>query len=281
MCKLKTVIIMMDLGFLKDVKLEVVKKAASVTRTTTPKLPVDADLRVFGSGRVYPSAAFAEEYKLEFLPKETLEGADAPTVVVGNGLDIFSSKKWGMIMGKLPQELVFVAAVAKSLPKVDMWASTKYEVETNTPKASVFLQGASTFSKNVLVDMLADVYGISWGQVEYVDFSVSRENVISSENGIYHLPKIVSTGKHAGEDTYVRRENLTICPLVIVHEEPKAVAEVKEVANMDKAINKADEMFTTADVTDTADQEGLESNTEPTEEAGEDWAAKLGAPVNE
>jgi hypothetical protein len=207
----------MDLSFLKDVKLEVVKKAAPKAKTSTPKLPTESDLRVFGSGRVYPSEAFAKEYELEFQPKIALVEGEEPTVIVGNGLDIFSSEKWGMIMGKLPQELVFVTAVPKSAAKVDMWASTKYDADNNLPKASVFLQGASTFSKEVLVPMLAAVYGIDWATVEYVDFTIARDTVIASENGIYHLPKVVSTGQHKGEDTYIRRENLSICPLVVSH----------------------------------------------------------------
>lgn len=257
--------IMIDLSFLSDVKLEVVKKTAATTRTSTPKLPVDADLRVFSNGRVYPSAAFAKEFNLEFQTKGTLEGADEPTVIVGNGLDVFSSKKWGMIMGKLPQELVFVAAVAKSLPKVDMWASTKYDKETGVPGNSVFTQGASTFSKNVLVDMLADIYGIVWADVEYVDFTVSRENVISSENGIYHLPKVVSTGKHKGEDTYVRRENLTICPLVVSHTELKIAKVEAETSNLDIALNTEQDT-----AVDGAQEEAPE----------EDWAGKLGQPTD-
>ena len=139
---------MMDLSFLDDVKLEVVKSTSKV-KTATPKLPVEADLRVFSSGRVYPSEAFAAEFNLEFQTKEAVEGTSTPTIVVGNGLDIFSSKRWGMIAGKLPQDLIFIAAVSKALPKVDMWASTKYDKITGEPGNSVFTQGASTFSKAV------------------------------------------------------------------------------------------------------------------------------------
>jgi hypothetical protein len=233
----------MDLSFLKDVKLEVVIKATPKQKISTPKLPTEADLRVFSNGKVYPSEAFAKEYDLEFKPKVTLaevaaEGEE-PTVIVGNGLDIFTSKKWGMIMGQLPTELVFVTAVPKSAAKVDLWASTKYDGDTNTPKASVFLQGVSTFSREVLVPMLADIYEIDWETAEYVDFNVSREDIVASENSIYHLPKVVSTGQHKGEDTYVRRENLTICPLIVVHTELKAVVEPVEKASMDEAMSKS------------------------------------------
>jgi hypothetical protein len=270
----------MDLSFLKDVKLEVVKKVAPKAKTSVPKLPTDADLRVFPSGRVYPSVAFAAEYELEFVPKIALVEGEEPTVIVGNGLDIFSSKKWGMIMGKLPEELVFITAVPKSAAKVDLWASTKYDVDNNLPKASVFLQGASTFSKDILVPMLADIYAINWAEVEFVDFKIARDMVIPSENGIYHLPKVVSTGQHKGEDTYIRRENLTICPLVVEHVE---VADVKvdPKSNLDKAIgdgNKAGEMFTMGE--EIAKDEAKDETTETeagTVDPGDDWATKLGA----
>ena len=254
---------MMDLSFLKDVKLEVVKKATPKVKTSVPKLPTEADLRVFPSGRVYPSEAFAAEYDLEFKPKVALVEGEEPTVIVGNGFDIFSSEKWGMLMGKMPQELVFVAAVPKSAAKVDLWASTKYDADTNTPKASVFLQGASTFSKDVLVPMLASVYGIDWNTVEFVDFTISRENTVASENNIYHLPKIVSNGKYKGDDTYIRRENLTICPLVVSYTELKEVGDAVAVNPMDAAMstdNKADSLFK-----------------EEAQVPSEDWAASLGA----
>lgn len=242
----------MNLDFLKDVKLEVVKKTASKARTTVVKLPVEADLRVFSNGKVFPSESFATKYELEYQPKANIaeEGKEPNLVVVGNGLDVFSSKDWGMIAGKLPQDLLFCCAVPKSSAKVDMWASTKYD-ENDVPKASVFTQGAATFGKKQLLPMISDTYGVDWETVDYVDMTVSIDNVITSENGIYHLPKIVSGGAHQGEQTYIRRENLTICPLVVVHTENKVIPEQAEKPSLDKAL-------------------------EPTEEAGEDWAAKLG-----
>jgi len=252
----------MDLSFLKDVKLEAIKTATAKVRTIVPKLPVEADLRLFANGTVFPSEAFATEFDLEFRTKSN-------DVVLGNGLDIIPSTKWGMIQGKLPIDLVFIAAVPKVAAKVDLWASTKYD-ETGEPKASVFTQGMSTFSKAVLLPMLTEIYDIDWDVAEYVDFSVVRDQVISNETGIYHLPKVVSTGQHKGEDTYIRRENLTICPLIVADIKEKDAVEPK--ANLDEALNKADSMFTKEDATDT----------EVTEDGdpGEDWANKLGAKVS-
>lgn len=205
----------MDLSFLSNVKLEVVKPAGINKREAAPKLPTDADLRVFANGKVFPSEAFAAKYDLEFQPRIQGGTLEKPTYTTpGNGLDVFSSKKWGMIMGQLPTELIFCTVVPKSSPKVDMFAATKYNAD-NTPIASVFTQGASVFSKDVLVPMIADIYGINWDAVEYVDLVVATDNPLVSPNGVYHLPKVVSSGPLKGEDTYIRRENLTICPLLI------------------------------------------------------------------
>jgi hypothetical protein len=251
----------MDVSFLKDIKLEPVSKAAPKTRVSVATLPEVGDLRVFKNGKVYPSEAFATEFNLEFQPKVNIasEGEEPVFDVVGNGLDIFSSTNWGMIKGKLPQEVMFLAAVPKTDAKVDMWASTKYD-DDNNPKASVFTQGANTFSKDRLLPMLTEIYGIDWDKVDYVDMEVVRDTPIVSESGIYLLPKVVSTGSKKGEATYIRRENLTVCPLVIAStkfsEEP-AIAD-KDVISEVKAKDPI------ADVKGTIDP-------------GDDWATKLGS----
>jgi hypothetical protein len=274
----------MDLSFLQDVKLEAVSKDAPRTRTVLPTLPETADLRVFKNGKVYPSLAFAEEFKLEFEAKVNIasEGEEPVMEVVGNGLDIFSSLDWGMIKGKLPVELLFLCAVPKSDAKVDMWASTKYD-ENNHPKASIFAQGANTFSKTRLLDMLNEVYGVDWATVEYVDLSVVRDSPIVSETGIYLLPKIVTTGEKKGAATYIKRENLTICPLIVADTvlsttptlAKKLVDPIKEVefvaeenVAVEDAITESETKGSDGDV----DAKGFDF-TDPES----DWADKLGA----
>lgn len=212
------------LDFLKDATVE----AVSTTQTrgggvAKPKLPENADLRLFASGRIYPSKAFAEKYELEFVPKvnRTPEDMNATLEVVGNGMDIFSSNDWGMV--QLEKEVIFACMVPKAAAKVDMWASTSYDKESGEPKASVFTQGANTFAKKRLVGMIADAYGIDWTKVEYVDltFATQAEYQMISPNGLYNLPKLVAAGENKGKATYIRRENVNIFPLI--------VAEVKEV----------------------------------------------------
>jgi len=212
----------MDLSFLKDVKLEPVKKQ-SIKKLATPKLPTEGDLRVFANGRVYPSEEFAKKAGLEYVPRTitVVEGKKDQVNIFGSGLEIFSSIDWGMVMGKLPQEVIFCAVVPKSLAKVDMWSSTKYD-ENNEPKASVLTQGVNTFAKDRLVPMLTQVYGIDWEVTEFVDLKVVEDTVMSSETDTYHLPKVVMSGKDKGKADYIRRENLTINPLVVVATKEKA-----------------------------------------------------------
>lgn len=210
----------MDLNFLKDVKLEPVKKSVA-TRASVIKLPEDADIRVFANGKVFPSKAFAELAKLEFVPKAVvIEGSDPE--VIGNGLDIFSSEQWGMVdLGE--NKVLFCYLVPKSYAKVDMWANTKYDAATGEPKASVFTQGASTFSKAQLLGMIADVYGTDWENTEYVDMVLVVENIMPSASNMYDIPKIISGGEKKGQWTNVRRQNINVCPIVVKHTQMKGV----------------------------------------------------------
>lgn len=266
----------MNLDFLKDVKLDAVAKTAPKTKVSVDLIPEKADIRVFANGRVFPSKDFAKRWELEFEPKINIasEGEEPIMDVIGNGLDIFSSLDWGMIKGKLPEELIFCTAVPKRLAKVDMWASTKY-TEDNTPKASVFTQGLNTFAKERLIPMLTEVYKVNWDITEFVDLKVVEDSVISSENGIYTIPKVVSTGPKKGQPDYIRRENLTICPLV--------VADVK--FSEKEVATTTDIIKTTTDIKEPSVEEIVEEDTmggsltteSATADLGDDWASKLGA----
>lgn len=282
----------MNLDFLNNVKLEEVATKTKIS-TKIIKLPVDADLRVFSNGSIYPSESFAKDFDLEYRNKEVVVEGGEPEIV-GNGLDVFSSLKWGMIQGKLPKELLFVSAVAKTAPKADLWANTKYDGDV--PKASVFTQGCATFGKNTLLQMITDVYGIDFSTVDYVDLSVVRDQTVSHPSGIYNIPKTVASGKNKGKDTYIRRNNIDIYPLVLSENQPEA--EVKEetiteitsepavetpdmienITQDSPPVEKVEEAVTndtsTPEPTSTEDLFGDVET--PAEDPGDDWAAKLG-----
>lgn len=215
----------MDLSFLKNVQLKPieVKTAEKRVRTVEGKNPTTADIRVYNNGKIYPSLALVDEYKLEYAHR------DASAEAVENnefGFDIFSSLKWGMIMGQLPQELIFISPIAKSEPKVSLWGACRFN-EDGTPKSSVVDQGMSSFCKDEFMPMLTAVYGIDWENTRYVDLVINREEIIQSPNKVYHLPKVVSSGPKKGKDDYITRENIIITPLTVAHTE---IIDVNKVA---------------------------------------------------
>lgn len=209
---------MSNLDFLSNVTLETVKVEAK--KVVIDKLPIVGDLRVFANGKVYPSAEFAEANNLDFGPRLNVapEGAEEQLEVSGNGLDIFKSVDWGM-MPKDIQPVLFITVVPKAEAKVDMWGSCKYDDEGN-PKSSILTQGSNTFAKTTLVQYLTDVLGVTWEATEFVDLKVVTEITMKAPSNlqVFHLPKVVSTGKRKGDATYVRRENIKIHPLVLLSE---------------------------------------------------------------
>lgn len=212
----------MDFSFVTEVTLdEIVPGTRTGRAPLAVTIPENADLRLFKSGRLHPSIAFATENNLEFmnLPKK---GEESP---IENGLDFFTSLDWGMVKGKLPQEVLFISVIPKSLPKVDVFGQTRYE-EDGSPKASVFSQGGGKFVKSRLLDMITVVFNINWETTSYVDLKVAPQ-VVKSSNGVYHLPTLVASGPNKGEVTYKTRNNIVINPVGLVHAEV-IVPKVKE-----------------------------------------------------
>lgn len=266
------------LEFLKDFSLKPVDVVAPQRKKQVVKLPDTADIRVFSNGRIFPSVSFATANGIEYQNREVLP--DGKFIINGNGIDIWSSKDWAMTEG-LPQDLLFCAVIAKAEPKVDVWGSTNYE-EDNSPKGSVYTQGAATFGKNSLLDMLADVYGVNWDNTDYVDMKISPE-ILAVENGVYHIPKKVMSGKHKGEATYVRRTNIVINPIIVEHvEEKKATTAPTKIAEaVPEEAPKLDQEPATAADTATTDAKAtlFAVNDEPIGDAppkAKDWSKDLG-----
>lgn len=248
---------MSNLSFLSNITLEPVVKVKTV-KTPKALLPETADLRVFASGRIYPSEAFAKKHNLEFGPR--IELANGKSVPSGNGLDIFRGTEWEMIKAQLPAgtDVLFIAVVPKAEAKVDLWGSCRYD-ENGVPKSSVFTQGVTTFSKERLVGMIEEVLGVTWEAVEYVDLVVDETIVMKSPNNLYYLPKLVSSGENKGQDDIARRENLVVNPLVLATDVPSVTKDTPELEDAKDA----------EDITTFVAEESTTTN---------DWAAALGAP---
>lgn len=205
---------------------EVAVKEGS-TRSRVEKNPTNgADFRILDNGKIYPSQAFVTEFGLEYQPKNSN--------LVSNGLDIFASDDWGNYPTGGPR-LLLGYITRQDQPKVELFAGTRYKEETNEPINSVMEQGTvvSAETLNLIATTLgytADGEGsenprTAWevmlGDRRYVDFYLVREagTALVMPDGIYNIPKSIDRGERKGQMTTVRRERITIMPIVEYTEE--------------------------------------------------------------
>jgi len=179
----------LNLEFLHDVNLKNVEKTA--TRVVgINQFPTTGDIKVFRNGKIF----FSEDFRIK---------------VGDGGLDFVDSRKWNEYPTDVPQQLVFLCIVSdlsnlKLAAKVDV-----REESTNAPKAAV---------KKVLIPLLTELYNLD-PNFSSVELKVNYDTALINDKGIYHIPKVVSSGKDKGEDTYTRRENVTFWPLTIIENE--------------------------------------------------------------
>lgn len=212
----------MNFDFLKNVQLSVPEtKTERPGRTATPKNPEGLTLRVFANGKVYPSQELVDKFNLDYLRKDS--------VLSGNGLDVFKSTDWGMFPVDAPQKYIFIAPVLKDLPKVDLFGSVKYN-EDGTPVNSVMEQGGGTFGEQLL-EMISEVYGITLEKGSFLDLEIKADVVVKSPNDVYFIPKTITRGEKRGQVTVVRRENITVMPLVPCAEITNILDNVEEVSD--------------------------------------------------
>ena len=199
---------MKGLDFLKNASLVVQEETVTKTRLftkTASRNPENADLRIYANGSVYPSKELVAEFQLQYQPKNS----ENP----GYAFDVIVSSEYGACKD-FKRNILMIAAVEKNQPKVDLFSSTVYDKEGN-PIADVMTQGSNTFGKQLL-EKLKEVEGITLEEGKFVDLLIIREYPFKTPNDIYLLPKTVSRGEHKGELTYIRRENITLYPLVPV-----------------------------------------------------------------
>lgn len=217
----------MSLSFLSNITLasnEEVKPAfvtSRASRSTIDRNPEGVQIRLFKNGAIYPSKELVETYSLEYQPKDS--------ETVGFGFDIMSSKSFPNT-AHLPQIFLILAVVSKSLPKVDVFGSTKYysaedvaklaaegtEVVEGHPKSSVIDQGNTTFGKDVLVPMLKEVYGFEFSDDQkFVDLTIVVDQPLKTNDGNYFIPKPISRGEKKGEMEVVVRKDIDMFPLVL------------------------------------------------------------------
>lgn len=248
----------MNFDFLKSVELTTPETSARTGRVAAEKLPSGLMIRVFASGKIYPSKELVEVYSLEYAAKDSTE--------LRKGFDVFSSKNWPMFPMNAPEHYIFVTVVDKKSPKVDLFGQVGYE-EDGSPKSSVLEQGGGSFGADFL-EMIKDVYGIEIPKGEYRDFELRTDIPIKSPNDVYFIPKTVARGANKGQVTIVRREYTPAIPLIPValtekQQAAQAEAQIEEDTNLDDGqsfIPAPPQLGADFDIDETTDVEDLFAN---------------------
>lgn len=180
------------LEFLKSIKF---KEPTKQVLNISSKNPTGMTLRLFRDGRIYPSKELVDHFNLEY----SLEPGET------NGFDIVDSLGWKAYDQSL-QRVIFVAPVDKELPKVDIFGTSR-SAETTVMTQGPIIEG--------LWEMVMTAYSLNYqGHERFVDLTVAIDTPITTEDGIYNLPKKVQRGEKKGQTTYIRRENITLYPLI-------------------------------------------------------------------
>lgn len=202
---------MKGLEFLKKasiVSIEATKSATARTTTAKNRNPETADIRIYKDGSVYPSAALVAEFNLAYVGKDV-----EPK---GSAFDVFKTTdcphmaSWGK-----DDKAIFITAVDRKLPKTDLFSGSKYQ-DDGSPKSDVLTQGSNTFGTDTLLPALKEVYGIEPNEEGFIDLVIMRDASLKTDNEIYYIPKVISRGADKGKADLLRRENLTLFPLVPV-----------------------------------------------------------------
>lgn len=191
----------MDYSFFNSIKIV----DTGGLKSPKTKNPTGLTVRVFADGSVYPSQDLVNQFDLNYKNKaEEFQG---------NAFDVVDTAEWKP-MQAYPRMIMF-GLTPKSAPKVDLFGSTKYN-EDGTPKANVLTQGAKD------ENLLNLVKSLNWinNDQKYIDLKVVLEHPLNTEDGIAYIPKTISRGKDAGQNTYVRRENTTFYPVELVVAQP-------------------------------------------------------------
>lgn len=207
------------LGFLKNVQVIVPatapKKGGGARKERNP---VNADIRVFADGSVYPSLELVQRFNLEYGNKPAEK--EDPT---GNGFDIIDSdefRQW-IVVGR---RCIWISPVPRSESKVDLFGSVGYDKDTGEAVSSVIDQGPVTFGKATLLPLLEQVYGLKLQENEdklmvfpdgkrYVDlkfYGSDEKNTpffLPPGKTVAFIPKAKQRGEEKGTPTVIKREN--------------------------------------------------------------------------
>lgn len=180
----------MSFEWLKGLKF----KEERPTRATASKTPEGLSLRVYAGGRVIPSQALIDRFKLEY-------------GIAGEcGIDFFTAHNWGAYPKDQPNAL-FLAFVPRTEPKIDLFATRRSEETKVIDQAPV--------SKE-LVAAIKEVYPKAWEEeTSFIDITINEDYAVTTEDGLYFIPKLVARGERKGQMQAQRRENITLYPVSV------------------------------------------------------------------
>lgn len=254
------------LDFLKNAQVvdsDTLKKKSGTPGKQLSPLATLIAIRVWADGSVFPSDAAKVKFDLEYrkavitvkdITPALKEGEPAPEKKTkneyafpdgtGNGFDLLDSRVWNQYKGE--GAMLFVMAVPKDQPKVDLFGNVNYD-EKGDPKVTVMEQGSLTFGQNVLREAIEEVYKLKFHVaerkkddvviqeevpgVDFVDMVIVEElggfSIVDNfSKPIIFAPKRVVRGEQKGQPDYVRRENLKVfgfIPLAMYQEIEKPV----------------------------------------------------------
>lgn len=247
-----------SLGFLNELTIaEVPVSSPRVKNKKDLNPPADSlRIRLWKDGSVYPSKALVDTFHLEYAKatvtvinvhnedgtpkldengKQVTKRTKVPVEgVVENGLDVFKLSDWKQVTGpESNHPLLLVGVSPKSAPKVELFASSKYNDDGN-PQMSVMEQGAKTYGKEVLIPLVEEVYGVTIGDSGYIDLEINTGFNLKSKapNGLFILPKVFSRGVNAGKSDSVIRENIDVFPMTPVIEQSTTISNVEPVESL-------------------------------------------------
>jgi hypothetical protein len=180
----------MSYNFLKNLVIKEIVPTRKLTKT-----PEGVSLRVYPSGRVFPSTELVRLFGLEY---------DATNKEAGNGIDFFEAHAWGAYPKDQPNT-IFVAAVPRTEAKIDLFDSRRSET-------SVIEQGPINKDLWTLITKLDPTAATA----KAVDLQVIVDAAFNTTDGIYYVPKVITRGERKGQATTIRRENITLYPLSIL-----------------------------------------------------------------
>ncbi len=215
----------MDLGFLSNVVLNA--DASAPRRPKKERMPVNAHLRIFKNGAVYPSQELIDLLGLEYVPQtQDAEGKWKEPENPGNGFDVCLSSDFPAFSSPVP--VIVIATVSRIHSKISLFGSVSYVKEADAerklgePLVTVGQQGSTTFGAEELLPMLAEIYGVVPGPEGYMDLNLVGKDAQPGVTNPWvfdrpvYVPKKVARGELKGQASTVRRENSKYFVLVPV-----------------------------------------------------------------